>query len=199
MSGAADGLRAALVAAAGFDDDRINIALRQIAEDVEFYAIVRPGTTDETGRRVPRKPSETRKHLRNAERALAEFLEAWSSLGSVGCMLIGQELDAPLGRFQVAKLEELLPALRAARKAAERLPAKESNYARSVLACDAARVLRDVLGVRLSVTGPSREVRNGAHYTRVLRESLALVGEHSCSWEKLAADGLRLLGELTFG
>lgn len=197
MSGAADGLRAALVAAAGRDDDRIDIALRQIAEALEFYAVTRPGVTDETGRRVPRKPSETRKRLHKAERALTQFLDAWPALDSSCCQLIGAALDVPLGYFQIRRLNDLLPALRAAREAAEDLPAKESNYARSVLACDVARVLRDVLGARLATTGPDRGIRSGAHFTAVLQQALAVVGEYHADWERLAAAGLELLDEIT--
>jgi hypothetical protein len=195
-------LRKILVEETGRDDEAISNAVDRVKDAVEYYCATRPGIVEiKSGRRVARKPSETRDKLLAIDRALATFLAAWDDLDGVGRQLIGQNMPpdegqqpAPIGYLHIERLRQLTAAVRKARADAQDLPNKETNFARGQLATEVAIVFRDLgltpSSVRHDITGVS-----GGAYSHALCAALAMAGEYAADWEGMIRAGLKGLND----
>lgn len=175
-------------------DAEIDAAVESIEFAISYYRSTRPGIEGSDGRRIGKKPAETRRNLQALERKLAGVLEEIDCLDGDSKKLLGEAIDAPFGRYK-RMLIDLRAGAEAATVAAINLPNKETNHQRVLLAAEVAVVLQG-LGLDVSTYTTLHCSTDTPVYEKVLRFCLERVGEFSCDWKRLVVDGIAAAEEL---
>lgn len=175
-------------------DSEIDTAVESIGFAISYYRSTRPGIEGVDGRRIGKKPAETRSNLRALTRKLAEVLDEIDGLDGDAKKLLRDAIGVPFGSYK-RMLIDLRAGADAATVAATNLPNKETNHQRVLLAAEVAVALQGV-GLDVSTYTTAHCSTDTPIYEKVLRFCLGRVGEFSCDWKRLVVDGIAAAEDL---
>ena len=193
-------LRAALVTITDAKDNpHIDAALDELTEAIaEYRAHSRP-LVDKDGQRSAFSISETRRDLRALSGVFSKALTALKEASPDAQFALECQLDRlDTGVTQLKReLQRATTALASALAEEKRVPDRQPNYHRNMLAMQVARTMRDTLGIRPKSTRHTHVShygsRDGAKYSHLLELVLHLADGKSTDLEKSISAGLRLL------
>jgi hypothetical protein len=167
------------------EQDR-DLAVSALAEAIQDYL-----------RHLDPEVAVTRKELSALAKKVESALEQLASLSPQSLTLFCDAANDSRGT-STQRLREILIVTRTALTDAIELPNKQPNSPLTILAYEVARVMRDILRIRPTLTRDNTEFRvgerGGAAYARLLRKILFVAGEEPADDPlPLLARGLALL------
>lgn len=135
---------------------------------------------DEYRHVLPHEVSQTRDELKGLLKSLEKSADNLDKLSPGTVAILCKALGGPRGRVTFA-LQQAIDAVKAAINIAAKLPHRRSNSHLTVLACEVAQVMRDILEIKASRTRDNSDLidgsQGGAGYARLLRQVIECTGD----------------------
>ncbi|PIQ13859.1 MAG: hypothetical protein CO125_04120 [Hydrogenophilales bacterium CG_4_9_14_3_um_filter_59_35] len=135
---------------------------------------------DEYRHALPHEVSQTREELNGVLKSLEKSAHNLDKLSPRTVAILCEALDGPRGQVTFA-LQQAIDATKKAIALAHELPHRRSNSHLTVLACQVAQVMRDILEIKASRTRDDPALidgsRGGGTYARLLRKVIECAGD----------------------
>ncbi len=190
-------LQSLLAAIPGVNPALIAPAIDSLMEAAEGYQASKP-IVDAQGRRSKPGIAEARSSIAALHKSLAAVQAQLAVLPLNAFTELTNAYDAPMGQLK-ADVAQVFHATAAALKSLKAQPDKAPDIARHIVACEVAKVFRDILQVKPTATRDDAEnvtgARGGAAYAIVLRATYAIAGLTQIKLGPLIDVGLALLAD----